>query len=610
MYDINVLNQRVSELAPLLTDVAMSRRAPEVYIRNARLVNVMTAEIIPDTCIGIIEDRIAWVGPDLLVPDRNTQVIDAQGDYVLPGLIDSHMHLESSMLTFREFSRAILRWGTTSVFPDPHEIANVSGLDGVFALIGESKQYPLRSFMLLPSCVPALTGSETSGATIDAQAYTTAIQHPDLWGMGEMMNFPGVAFNDPEVRAKIEATRATGKKLTGHLTAMDPHVANAYAASGVDSCHESVTTEQVLAKLRLGIYAMIREGSAWKDVKACIQPFIGTHLDTSGVLLVTDDVHADTLIQDGHINAVVNLAIAEGLDPVKAIQMATINAARYYGLADHIGILAPGRLADLVVCPDIQQIIPRQVFVGGQQVYTEGQDQEPEHAEYNWPARVKNSIRTPANLDPEMFQIPCPTQGCQSGELVRMTAIRIHESSAITDRVEVDVRCEKGLVLADPEQDLIYLTCIERYTGKGQHASALVQGFGFKRGAIAQSIAHDCHNIIVAGTRPEDMAFATQILVEQGGGIVVAEQGQILASIRLEIGGLMTTAPITAVAQALQEVESACRELGCKIQSPFMTLALVALPVIPHLRLTDQGLFDVDQFSFVDSWTGNLMKEK
>ena len=578
-----------------LIDVAMGRQAPDLYIRNARLVNVLSGEIIPETAVAVVDGRIAWVGPDLLQPADYTVVIDAQNRFLAPGLIDGHMHLESSMLTFREFAKAALRWGTTAVFPDPHEIANVCGTAGVFALIEESKQVPLRSFMLMPSCVPALQGQETSGAVIDAQTYQQAITHPDIWGMGEMMNYPGVVFNQPDVQQKIQATRQAGKPLTGHLTSDDPHLINAYAASGVDSCHESVTAGQILAKLRAGVYAMIREGSAWKDLKTCIQPFVRSNLDTSGVMLVTDDVHADTLIQTGHINAVINMAIAEGISPVKAIQMATINTARYFRLDDTIGCIAPGRLADLILFDDLEQIVPSSVYVGGKLAYTAEKPVANDQPVFDWPPELLNSIKLPHALSRELFQLPVRVE---QGS-IELPVIEVHENSAITDHLTCTLKVADGIVQADLEQDLIMATCLERYTGAGGHATALVKGFQLQRGAMAQTIAHDCHNILVIGTNPDDMLLAVQKLAEQGGGIVVAANGQVKASLQLEIGGLMTTAPIETVASQLQAVESACRELGCPMQSPFMTLALVALPVIPHLRLTDQGLFDVDRFERV-----------
>jgi adenine deaminase len=576
-------------------DVAMGRIAPELYIKNCRLVNVISGEINKKICIGVSDGIIAWVGEDLLNPGDNTTIIDAAGSFAMPGFLDGHMHIESSMLTFREFSKSVLRWGTTTVFPDPHEIANVCGLEGVKALVEESKNYYLRSFMLLPSCVPALKGSETSGAEINSDLYCQNIVDNDFWGMGEMMNYPGVANNDSEVLYKIAETRKYGKPLTGHITSEDPHMTNAYAVAGVNSCHESVNAEQVLQKLRVGICAMIREGSAWKDVKECIKPFIDGNLDTSNVMLVTDDSHADTIFNYGHMNHVVNRAIEEGLNPVKAIQMATINTATHFGLSNKLGSIAPGRMADIVIAPDINKIIPEIVICRGKVIFTKKNGYLIEFPEYKFPEFMKSSIKINRILEENDFDIVLP----KYSNTILYPVIKVKENSVLTFREDINVNIENGVVCIDIDSDILKVACIDRHSGSGRMATSLIKGFGIKSGAIAQTIAHDCHNIIVLGTNNADMLKAVELLKESGGGICVVENGQLLAHHKLEIGGLMSSEPMDKVVASLVNIKSAYKQLGCKIQSPFMTLSLIALPVIPHLRLTDKGLFDVNNFKFM-----------
>lgn len=578
-----------------IIDVAMGRAAPDLYIKNCRLVNVFCGVINENICIGVSGGIIAWVGEDLLQPGPATMILDAGGSFVMPGFLDGHMHIESSMLTFREFSRAVLRWGTTTIFPDPHEIANVCGIPGVQALLAESRQSYLRSFMLLPSCVPALRGCETPGAAIDAASYCQAIQDPAFWGMGEMMNYPGVVTKDAAVLAKIAATRDAGKIMTGHITTDNAPMLNAYAAAGLDSCHESVTAEQVLRKLQVGIYAMIREGSAWRDVKECIRPFVAGNLDTSHVILVTDDAHADTIAAYGHMNHVINRAIEEGLDPVKAVQMATINPARYYGLSHQIGCVAPGRFADLVIAPEIAKILPETVISGGRVVYSQQRGYHIEFPESHFPEFMRSSLKIGRSLTAKDFDILMPVD---TGT-VTYPVIKVQENSAVTYREDTEVRVANGTVLIDIDRDILKVACIDRHSGRGALAAALVRGFGLKSGAIAQTIAHDCHNLIVLGTNHADMLAAVEQLKASGGGICAVANGRLIAHHKLEIGGLMSAAPAEQVVASLQQLKAAFAQLGCGMQSPFMTLALLALPVIPHLRLTDQGLFDVDQMKFI-----------
>jgi adenine deaminase len=576
-------------------DVAMGRIAPELYIKNCKLVNVLSGEINENICIGVSDGVIVWVGEDLLKPDASTSIIDAAGYFAMPGLIDGHMHIESSMLTFREFSKAVLRWGTTAVFPDPHEIANVCGIEAVKALVEESRNYCLRSYMLLPSCVPALKGKETSGSEIDAELYCKAIEDPDFWGMGEMMNYPGVANNDAEVISKIVATRDAKKTLTGHLTSDDAHMTNAYAISGVNSCHESVTAEQVLQKLRVGICAMIREGSAWRDVKECIKPFVGSNLDISNVILVTDDAHADTIESKGHMNHVVNRAIEEGLEPIKAIQMATINTAKHFGLWDKIGSISPGRFADIVLAPSIDKIVPEKVISHGKVIYTKDSGYLIDFPEFKFPEFIKSSIKIDRKLEEKDFDISVPaTEGS-----IKYPVIKVNENSAVTNRLELDVKIENGIANIAIDKDIIKVACIDRHSGKGGMSVSLVKGFGLKKGAIAQTLAHDCHNILVLGTNNSDMLKAVEMLKDSGGGMCAVHNGKLIAHHKLEIGGLMSTEPLEEVVESLGKIKDAYKELGCEIESPFMTLGLIALPVIPHIRLTDKGLFDVAKFEFI-----------
>lgn len=596
-----------------LAAVARGDRDPDTIVTNGTLVNVHTAEIQEDVDLVITAGRITRVVPagedatKAVDDEESVEIIDAAGQYLAPGFIDTHVHYESSMVTATGFCRGVVPTGTTAAFMDPHEIGNVLGLEGIRQLLDEAADLPLKTFCTIPSCVPAAPGFEDAGATIDAADVSEALGWDDVLALGEMMNYPGVVQGDEEVHEKLAATYREGLPATGHYASRETGAAlDAFVASGITACHESVTREGALAKLRRGMWTQLRQGSAWKDVPETIKAVTETDVDTRHLLLVTDDVHPDTITEGGHLDRVLRVAIENGLDPITAIQAVTLNAAEYYGVDADLGALSPGKIADVVFLDDLATVAVDRVLVDGELVVADGAWIDPESAGLPSTAEHTEAVREvfpetsrqTVHLDPPTpadFAIEAP----DAGEAVDAAVMRAHENQVGTTRENHRLPVEDGEVaLVD---GISKAAVFERHGGDGSVGRGFVTGFGFERGAVASTVAHDSHNLLVVGNSDEAMAAAAGRVVElDGGWVAVDDDGTVMAEVPLPVAGLMSDRPLGEVAGRVEALEESFVELGCEIESPFMTLSLLPLAVIPELRLTNRGLVDTVEFDFVD----------
>ncbi|MCP9482465.1 adenine deaminase [Shimia sp. CNT1-13L.2] len=591
-----------AECAPRLVAVAAGRAPADTVIRNGRWVNVHTREILPDHDIAIAEGRIAYVGPDAdhcIGPE--TEIIEADDRYMIPGLCDAHMHIESGMLTPAEFARAVIPHGTTSMFTDPHEIANVLGLEGVRMMHDEALMQPVNIFTQMPSCAPSAPGLETTGFEIGPDDVSEAMQWPGIIGLGEMMNFPGVVNGSQQMLAEIAATQAAGKTVGGHYASPDLGPAfHAYAVGGPADDHEGTCEADAIARVRQGMRSMMRLGSAWYDVESQITAVTEKGLDPRNFILCTDDCHSGTLVNDGHMNRVVRHAIACGCDPVIALQMATINTASHFGLERELGSIAPGRRADIILTSDIETLPIEHVIARGRTVAKDGEILV-DCPHYDWPEHARNTVRLGHELAAEDFAIPAP----EGASEVTVNVIGVVENQAPTKALTANLQVEDGLIQGDIETDIAQIALVERHRATGDVTNAFVSGFGYAgRMAMASTVAHDSHHMIVVGTSREDMALAANRLGEVGGGVTVFREGKEIALVELPIAGLMSDAPaadVAAKAQALVEAMEAC---GCTLNNAYMQHSLLALVVIPELRISDLGLVDVTRFELTDLVTG------
>ncbi len=560
-----------------LLSVARGKLPADLILTNARVVNVFTGEIERGN-VAIWGGRIAGVGDYR----QAKQILDLGGRYLAPGFIDGHVHLESSMLDVAQYARAVVPRGTLAIVTDLHEIANVSGLVGMKYVLDCARRLPLQLFLMAPSCVPA-THLETAGANLDAQALRQVLRWKECIGLGEVMNFPGVLSGDESVLSKIELAR--GKAVDGHAPGLTGKDLSAYIAAGIHSDHESVSLEEAREKLRQGMFVMIREGSSEKNLDALL-PLV-TDRTYHRCLLVVDDRSCVDLLKDGDIDAVVRKAIRRGLDPVRAIQMATINTAGYFQL-EGLGAVAPGYQANLIVIDDLTSLAIDMVFYRGGLVARDGKPL--------FPVKKASSrgLTNSVNIKPfGLAALHLPA----SGETARV--IEIVPGQIITRKRTKKVRVRNGLIVPDTDRDILKVVVVERHKATGNIGVGLVSGFGLKAGALASSIAHDSHNIVAVGTNDEDIYLAIREIERQQGGLVATAGGKVLATLALPIAGLLSDEPLEAVVAKLNRLEQVATELGGKLSSPFSTLSFVALPVIPELRLTDLGLVDVLQFRLI-----------
>jgi adenine deaminase len=551
----------------------------DLLFRNARVVNTFTGEI-EETDVIVYEGRVAGLGPGY----QARQTIDLRGAYLLPGVINGHTHIESSMLWVGEYARAVVPHGTSVAVSDLHEIANVAGLAGMRQAVEAAAGLPLELRLMVASCVPA-TDLETSGATLGPQDIAQALALPGAIGLGEMMNFPGVIAGHRVCLDKIEAVGA--RPVDGHAPGVGGKALNAYLAAGPRSDHETTRLEEGHEKLRRGMYLMIREGTTEKNLEELL-PLV-TDRTASRCLLVVDDRSCRDLQQDGDVDAVVRKAIALGLDPLRAIQLATINPATYFGLRD-LGAIGPGYRAHLLVCDDLERLRIRQVYHNGQLVAEDGR---PLFEAPETPTVALTHTFHVRDLGPGSFALPA-----EHG--THYPVIEVVPGQIVTGYRVEEVRVEDGHIAADPQRDILKLAVVERHRGTGNVGVGLVRGFGLRRGALASSYAHDSHNIVVVGTNDEDMFRAAVEVASLQGGLVAAVDGRAVAALPLPVAGLMSPRPIDEVVRDFDAVEEAARSLGATVPAPFAVLSFLALPVIPTLKLTDRGLVDAEKGKFVD----------
>ncbi len=575
-----------------LVDVAMGRAPADLVVKNGKLVNVDAGEIEHDVDVAIKGSRIALVGDAGHCVGKRTKVIDADG-YLVPGLLDGHLHVESSMLTPTQFARAVLPRGTTGVFIDPHEIANVLGMRGVKLMRDEGKGLPLKVFVLIPSCVPSAPGLETSGAEITPADVEEGLGWERVVGLGEVMNFPGVLKNDPKLMTKIRATLRASKVVEGHAPGLLGKELSAYRAAGVESDHESTTPEEAVQRLRLGMKLEIREGSTAKNLAPLIKSVLERGLDTHRCLLVSDDRHPSDLLREGHVDHLVRRAIEEGLDPVRAVQMATLNTAEHFNRRE-IGSISPGKVADLVVVRDLEKFKVGKVIADGKLVARNGKLLA-DLRKPAYPTFARATMRLKREVKPEDFQVEC-----HSGGEVEVKLIEVFEGDIRTGYGSQKLRVEKGVVQLDPGKDVAKVAVVERHKRTGNISRGFVRGFGIREGAIASSVAHDAHNLIVVGLSDVDMATAVNSLADMGGGLIAVRDSKVLAKLGLPIAGLMSERTAEEVSAKLEVLHDRAKKLRVKVKPPFMQLSFLSLPVIPKLKITDRGLVDVDRYKLVD----------
>ena len=585
------------EVTLKLANVAMGVEKADMVIRNARLVNVCTCEIQEGIDVAISEGRIALVGDASHCIGDDTKVIDASGQYIAPGFMDAHIHVESAMVSVGEYAVAVVPHGTTGIFMDPHEICNVCGPDGVKAMIDDSKRSPLKAMANVPSCVPAVAGFEDTGSHIGPEEVREMMTWDGIMGLGEMMNFPGVIYGDPNVHGELAETLKADQVITGHFSVPDTAQAlNAYIASGVRCCHESTRAEDVLEKMRHGMYALMRYGSAWHDMPVIIRAILDNNVDDRFACLISDDTHPDTLVSDGHMDYIVRCAVKEGLDPIKAIQYVTINPATCFRMDHEMGSIAPGKCADIVFFDDLNDIRITRTIIDGDVVAENGK-MTVDVGKSAFPASVYDTMHIGETITADSFKIAAP-EG--AGSSVKTRVIEIIPNHVGNYERLTELKVEDGFVQADLDNDIMKMAVFERHHETGTKGVGFLKGFGFKKGAMAQTVAHDAHNLLVAGTNDEDMALAANTLIECGGGMCAVVDGKVLALVPLPIAGLMSDLPAAEVADLISKLDAAWKEMGCVINSPYMTMALIPLACLPELRITNRGMVDCRTFQFTD----------
>ena len=562
-----------------LQEIARGDAPADLALRNGRVVNVFTGEL-EGVDVVVAQGRVAGVGPEYEAGDE----MDLEGRFLVPGLLDAHVHVESSLATPPEFARAVVPRGTTTVVSDPHEIANVHGLEGIHYMLQASEGLPLSIFVMASSCVPA-TPMGTAGAELDAEALATLLDHPRVLGLAEVMNFPGVIFGDPGVAAKLQAFR--DRVIDGHAPGVRGMALNAYVAGGPSSDHECTTASEALEKLRRGLFLYLREATNARNLVDLLPAL--TQENRRRVALCTDDRQPPDLLEEGGIDAMLRVLMRGGMPPVEAIRLATLNPAEHFGLRDR-GAIGPGRRADFLVVERLEEMVADQVFVEGKLVAQGGEA-------LDWPLSAPPAPPSPSmKVDWERVDFRIPARDG------RIRVIRAIPDQIVTEAQEVEPTVLDGQVVADPARDLLKIAVIERHTGSGRVGLGVVRGLGLRQGAIAGTVAHDHHNIVAIGADDASLSAAVRRVAEMGGGLSVARGGEAVASLPLPVAGLMSQAPIGVIRDGLEEVVRQARELGSPLHDPFMAMSFLALEVIPSLKITDQGLVDVDRFQPVDLW--------
>ena len=582
--------------APHLVAVAAGRTPADMVVRGGKLVNVQTREILSGWQVAIAHGRFAYVGVDAshcIGPD--TQVVEVNGRYMIPGLCDGHMHIESGMLTPAEFAAAVIPHGTTTMFTDPHEIANVLGMDGVRMMHDEALMQPINIYTQMPSCAPSAPGLETTGFEVSTADVVEAMAWPGIIGLGEMMNFPGVINGDPQMLAEIAATMNAGKTVGGHYASPDKGIPfAAYVAGGPADDHEGTAEADALARVRLGMRSMMRLGSAWYDVDSQITAVTEKGLDPRNFILCTDDCMAATLVNDGHMDRAVRHAIDCGCDPMIALQMATINTATHFGLERELGSIAPGRRADMILTSDLKTLPIDHVIARGQTVALDGEITV-DCPHYDWPKSARQTMHLGKSLTDADFEIVA----AEGSSNVTAKVIGVVENQAPTQALTADLPVQDGIV--EGQGDVYQVALVERHRATGNVVNGFVSGFGYTgKMAMASTVAHDSHHMIVVGTDRAMMAAAANRLGEVGGGVTVWKDGVEIALVELPIAGLMSDHPAVDVAKNADQMIAAMAACGCTLNNAYVQHSFLALVVIPALRISDRGLVDVNKFEITE----------
>ncbi|MDO5307442.1 MAG: adenine deaminase [bacterium] len=568
-----------------IINVARGLEPADLVIKNAQVVNVLSEEV-HRADIAIADGIIVGVGENY----SGKKEININGAYVCPAFIDGHVHLESSMLLPKEFAKLVVPSGTTTAIIDPHEISNVFGLHGISFMHEAVKDLPMDVYTMLPSCVPA-TPFETSGFDLNSYDLSLLIDKPWVLGVAEIMNFPGVLNLDKNVMAKLELAKSRQKRIDGHAPMLTNKDLCAYIASGVESDHECTNPNEAIEKLRLGMYLMIREGTAAKDLDALLP--VLKECNTRKCIFVTDDRHPEDLSE--HINGMVRRAVEAGVNPIKAIQCASLNTAEYFGLRD-LGAIAPAYRADLLILPDLKSFKPELVIKDGEIIAENGKlVYEPQVGEM---PSMRGSVNVKWIVE-EDFKIKAKTD--------EVRAIQIIPHQLVTKSVNSKIKIEDGNAISNVDTDTLKICVIERHRATDNIGKGFVKGFKLKSGAIASTVAHDSHNMIVVGTNDYDMYVATVALIKAQGGKVVVNNGEVKAILPLPIAGLISDRDYKYVIKQSEELNKCVKELGCDLEDAFMTLGFLSLPVIPELKITDKGVFDTNKFDFVNIFETNVV---
>lgn len=587
------------ELADITKDVvqaAIGAKPADLVIKNTRLVNVCTCEIEENVDVAVACGRVVHIGDAAHCIGEKTEVLDAEGRYLAPGFLDGHIHVESSMMTVANYARAVVPRGTTGIYMDPHEICNVLGLEGVRHMLEDAAGTPLRAMLTTPSCVPAVPGFEDTGASVTAEDVAETMRWPETVGLGEMMNFPGILSCEENAHGEVAQTLAADKVVTGHFSIPDVGPAlSAYISSGVRCCHESTRKEDALTKMRRGMYALLREGSAWRDLQEVSKAITEHQVDSRFACLISDDTHPHTLVENGHLDHILRQAVSYGIPPLVAIQMVTINVATCFRMDHEIGSIAPGKRADMVLLKDLETFSVEKVFIEGRLVAQNGNIAVP-IADYTYPEADRHSVHLTPIEDATPFRIAAehPT-----AEETSVRVIRIVPEKVFNIEEHVTLPVQNGAIKADPTQDVLKACVFERHKKTGTIGKGFVRGFGINEGAMASTVAHDAHNLLVIGSNDEDMRLAANTLIASGGGMCIVKDGQVLGHVALPIAGLMSDRSAGDLAEDVGAMEAAWQGLGANMASPFMTMALIPLACLPDLRLTNRGLVDCNRFVFV-----------
>ncbi|MGF6907701.1 adenine deaminase [Fusobacterium sp. PH5-44] len=594
-----ISKHKLYSVTNILSSVAQGNTPADTVIQNVNLVNVCTKEIIHNIDVAISMGRIALVGDGKHCIGEKTIIIDGKNEYIAPGFLDGHIHVESSMLSVSEYAKAVIPHGTVGIYMDPHEMCNVLGLDGVKLMMEDGRHTPLKTMLTTPSCVPAIPGFEDSGASINAEDVASTMGWENTVGLGEMMNFPGILSSQEIAHDIIGETLKAGKIITGHYSLLETGAGlNGYIAAGIRCCHESTRAEDALAKMRLGMYAQFREGSAWHDLHEVAKSITENPIDTRFATLVSDDTHPNTLVSKGHMDHILRRALEEGIDVITAIQMVTINTAQCFRMDHELGSITPSKCADIVFLDNLMDLNVTRVIINGELVAENGKILYKEE-KFQYPHWATHTMNIKNKIIPSSFLIPIPNEFNNTNH-VKVRAIEVIPGKVGTYEKIYTFENKNGFLNADESNDLIKAFVFERHKNTGTFAYGIIKGFGIKNGAMASTVAHDAHNLLVLGTNDADMSVAANTLIESGGGMIIVSGGQILAHVPLPIAGLMNPSSSEKMSILVDQLEKSWEQIGCTMPSPFMTMALIPLACLPELRLTNRGLVDCRTFEFTN----------